>query len=134
MTIELISSGIFGMVPAIYVDVGPKSLQSCVWTSTMTLSMAQIVSMEIILRPITPYLLPMLALSYPLVRITLIVRAMDGGKARQTLKSILMMVWSYFALNLPYAILLVAESVGHVTKVCELIGQFLASKHYLKAL
>lgn len=108
--------GIFGMVPAIYVDVGPKSLQSCVWTSTMSLSMAQIVSMEIMLRPITPYLLPMLLLSYPLVRMTLVVKSMDQTKARSTLKSILVIVWSYFALNLPYAILLVAESVGHITR------------------
>ena len=39
------------------------------------------------------------------------------SKARSTLKSILVIVWSYFALNLPYAILLVAESVGHITRV-----------------
>ena len=68
------------MVPAIYVDVGPKSLQSCVWTSTMSLSMAQIVSMEIVLRPITPYLLPMLLLSYPLVRMSLVVKSMDQAR------------------------------------------------------
>ena len=39
------------------------------------------------------------------------------SKARSKLKSILVIVWSYFGLNLPYAILLVAESVGHITRV-----------------
>ena len=37
----------------------------------------QIVSMEIVLRPITPYLLPMLLLSYPLVKMSLVVKSMD---------------------------------------------------------
>ena len=42
---------------------------------------------------------------------------LQQSKARSKLKSILVIVWSYFALNLPYAILLVAESVGHITRV-----------------
>ena len=33
--------------------------------------------MEIVLRPITPYLLPMLLLSYPLVKMSLVVKSMD---------------------------------------------------------
>ena len=48
----------------------------------------------------------------------------EQTKARSTLKSILIIVWSYFALNLPYAILLVAESIGHITRV----GQLLCGK------
>jgi hypothetical protein len=59
----------------------------------------------------------MLLLVNPTIKLTLIVRAMETSKARSTLRSILTMVWSYFALNLPYALLLVAESIGHVTKV-----------------
>ena len=50
---------------------------SCLKFEISSFFFVQIVSMEIVLRPITPYLLPMLLLSYPLVRMSLVVKAMD---------------------------------------------------------
>lgn len=106
------------MVPAIYVDVGPNGLQACVWTNSMSLSAAQILSMELILRPITPYILPMIVLLYPLVKTTLAAHAMAAdAKAKWTLMASVVIVWSYFACNLLYALLLIAESVGHLMPV-----------------
>ena len=78
--------GLFGMVPAMYVDLSPDR-QSCIWTPSMWLTLSHVVSMEVffwwwmspctwswiknpipafahssslkvILRPITPYLIP----------------------------------------------------------------------------
>lgn len=100
--------GLFGMVPAMYVDLSPDRL-SCGWTYSMSLTLGQVVSMELILRPLTPYLLPGLLLAFP---ITFLFRRLpevtEPGRAA-TLRTILILVSSYFILNSPYAINLVVE-------------------------
>ena len=40
--------GLFGMVPAMYVDLAPDR-QSCIWTTSMYLTLSHVVSMEVTL-------------------------------------------------------------------------------------
>ena len=40
--------GLFGMVPAMYVDLAPDR-QSCIWTPSMWLTLSHVVSMEVTL-------------------------------------------------------------------------------------
>ena len=40
--------GLFGMVPAMYVDLAPDR-QSCIWTPSMWLTLSHVVSMEVVL-------------------------------------------------------------------------------------
>ena len=39
--------GLFGMVPAMYVDLAPDR-QSCIWTPSMWLTLSHVVSMEVV--------------------------------------------------------------------------------------
>ena len=41
------SQGLFGMVPAMYVNLAPDR-QSCIWTPSMWLTLSHVVSMEVI--------------------------------------------------------------------------------------
>lgn len=105
--------GVFGMVPAMYVDVSP-TFKHCVWTPTMDLSNFQIYSMELVIRPLTPYLIPALLLAYPLFKVTTTYRCMDEGKAKPIVFTILTITWSYFIMNLPYALVLVRETSSQI--------------------
>lgn len=108
--------GVFGMVPAMYVDVSP-TFKHCVWTPTMDLSNFQIYSMELVIRPLTPYLIPALLLAYPLFKVTTTYRCMDEGKAKPIVFTILTITWSYFIMNLPYALVLVRETSSQILGV-----------------
>ena len=41
----LFFAALFGITPAVYVDVGPQNLQSCIWTPTLKLGPAHIISL-----------------------------------------------------------------------------------------
>jgi ABC-type Fe3+ transport system permease subunit len=75
----------------------------------MSLSLGQVVSMEVLLRPVTPYLLPGL-LALPLI-VTLARRlpAVTEETRRNQLRTVLAIISSYFLLNLPYAINLLVQ-------------------------
>lgn len=109
--------GLFGITAAVYVDmgyVGPQKIPSCVWSPTMSLTASHIVALEITLRPITPYLLPLLLLAFPMFQVTQAIQNMGESKTKSTLHSCVLLVWSYFIMNAPYATLLVVESVAHM--------------------
>ena len=115
------------MAPAVYVDmgfVGPHKAASCVWTSTMALTTNHIVALEITLRPITPYILPLLIVIYPLYTVTKVVQSMDESKTKTTLFSCVLLAWSYFSMNLPYALLLIVESVANITGVSKMNNKY----------
>ena len=105
---NLIFSGLFGMVPAMYIDVYP-TMTICHWTPTMQLTNLEVLSMEITLRPITPYIIPAIVLLYPLYKVTKTFRSMDESKVKSTLFCILVITWSYIAMNIPYAVFLIYE-------------------------
>lgn len=81
------------------------------------LSIFSILVSELICRPITPYLLPLALIIYPLFRATQTVRTMDESKVKSTLFTIMVIVWSFFIMNLPYALLLVTESSAQISQV-----------------
>jgi len=100
--------GLFGMVPAMYVDLAPDR-QSCIWTSSMWLTLSHVVSMEVILRPITPYLIPGLLAIPVIVHLARALPSVEQETRKEKLKTVLAIVASYFLLNLPYAVNLLAE-------------------------
>lgn len=103
--------GVFGMPAAIYVDVDPTYFTMCIWTRTMTLTVGQIISMEMLLRPVVPYMIPSAALCWPLVILSKGLEAIEVPKLRSQIKTILLITWTYILLNLPYSILLITEYV-----------------------
>merc|ERR1712168_47737 len=108
--------GLFGMVPAMYVDLSQDRL-SCSWTYSMSLNLAQVVSMELVLRPLTPYLVPGLILIYPIISMfKLLPEVTEQGRAA-TVRTVLYLVTSYFILNSPYAINLLVEYGLRLTQV-----------------
>jgi len=100
--------GLFGMVPAMYVDLAPDG-QSCGWTTSMPLTLGHVVSMELVLRPITPYLLPGLLCIYPLICVGRLRAGVTEERKHATVTTILCMVVSYFILNAPYSLNLLVE-------------------------
>merc|ERR1711892_160978 len=100
--------GLFGMVPAMYVDLGPYGM-SCGWTSTMDLSLGHVVSMELILRPLSPYLVPGLMAAYPIYHLAKLLPQVTEENKAAKVRTILYLVGSYFILNSPYSINLLVE-------------------------
>jgi len=100
--------GLFGMVPAMYVDLALDG-QSCSWTYSMQLTLGQIVSMELVLRSLSPYLVPCLAVAYPIVQLIRLLPGVEEPQKIATLRTIIYITVSYFVLNSPYAINLIVE-------------------------
>jgi len=100
--------GLFGMVPAMYVDLGYNG-HSCSWTQSMQLSLGQIVSMELILRSLSPYVVPCLVVVYPIIRIIQLLPAVQEPYKIATVRTIIFIAISYFMLNSPYAVNLIVE-------------------------
>jgi len=100
--------GLFGMVPAMYVDLGPDG-QSCGWTHSMQLSLGQIVSMELVLRSLSPYVIPFLLLAYPIIRVIRLLPGVQEPHKIATVRTIIYITVSYFMLNSPYAVNLIVE-------------------------
>jgi len=111
--------GLFGMVPAMYVDVHAKSAYRtyCIWTRSMELTSYQVRSMELVMRPLTPYLVPGLAIL--LTEIVLLLRSKSSlhQLSKQVtepnrvsmLATVRSTVLSFFILNSGYAVILLVE-------------------------
>lgn len=68
--------------------------------------------------PAVPFQLPFALLVWPLFRATNVVRAMgEDCKVKSQLFTVLLVVWSFFVMNLPYALLLVTETTAQLTQV-----------------
>jgi len=100
--------GLFGMVPAMYVDLSLDE-QSCSWTHSMHLTLGQIVSMELVLRSLSPYLVPALFLVYPILQLLKLLPGVTEPKKIATVRTILYVSVSYFIFNSPYAVNLIVE-------------------------
>jgi len=100
--------GLFGMVPAMYVDLALDG-QSCSWTYSMQLTLGQIVSMELVLRSLSPYLVPCLVVVYPIVQLVRLLPGVEEPQKIATLRTIIYITVSYFVLNSPYAVNLIVE-------------------------
>jgi len=100
--------GLFGMVPAMYIDMHPRG-QSCSWTPSMNLTRHQVLSMEIIMRPLTPYLLPSLVALPLALYVWRLLAGVEEAIRKARVRCALTLVLSYFLLNVPYAIILLVE-------------------------
>jgi len=90
--------GLFGMVPAMYVDLALGG-HSCSWTYSMHLTLGQVVSMELVLRSLTPYLVPALLVAFPIVQLIKLLPGVEEPNKMATVKTILFITVSYFVLN-----------------------------------
>jgi len=106
--------GLFGMVPAMYVDLSYQG-HSCSWTQSMQLSMGQIVSMELILRSLSPYVVPCLLMVYPIVQVIRLLPGVQEPHKIATVRTIIYITISYFMLNSPYAVNLIVEYAIRLT-------------------
>eukprot|EP00092_Neocalanus_flemingeri_P031052 GFUD01033732.1.p1 GENE.GFUD01033732.1~~GFUD01033732.1.p1 ORF type:complete len:321 (+),score=59.67 GFUD01033732.1:139-1101(+) len=106
--------GLFGMVPAMYVDLAPNEL-NCIWTISMKLTLGQVVSMDLILRSLSPYLVPCLLVIYPVMQLTKLLPGVEEKHKSATVRTILTITVSYFALNSPYAVNLIVEYALHLS-------------------
>lgn len=60
--------------------------------------------MEVLLRAVIPFILPTVLFPWPLLTLRKILAEVDGQKLKSQLSAIMIIGWSYLALNLPYAI------------------------------
>jgi len=100
--------GLFGMVPAMYVDLAITG-QSCSWTHSMQLTVGQIVSMELILRSLSPYILPCFFAVYPIIQLIRLLPGVQEPHKKAIVRTIIYITVSYFILNSPYAVNLIVE-------------------------
>lgn len=100
--------GLFGMVPAMYVDLAANEM-SCYWTPSMKLTLSQIMAMEIILRPITPYLLPGLLMIPVIYKLVKLMSSVEDTRLALTVRTVIYLASSYFLFNGPYATNLLIE-------------------------
>merc|ERR1719369_896086 len=75
----------------------------------MNLTLSQVVSMEIIMRPLIPYVLPSLVCLPLVVYLSRHLPDVQEVNRKAKLRIIFIIVASYFLLNLPYAITLLVE-------------------------
>ena len=78
--------------------------QQCVWTPTMTLSKADIVSLEVLLRALIPYVIPAIVFPYPLLILYKTSQDIVGTKLKMQIRIIINIVSVYMLVNLPYSI------------------------------
>lgn len=108
LLIMALVEGLFGMVPAMYIDLSPNHLY-CGFTASMNLTLSQVVSMEILLRPVIPYILPAIIGLPMVVYLHKMLPDVQEATRKTKLKIVLLVVGSYFLINLPYAIILCVE-------------------------
>lgn len=104
--------GLFGIAPAVYVDYN-WYWNACVWAYGVSTTTEQI-AMELILRPILPYIIPSFLLIYPLVKIVNNISNIDEPNRRAIIKIACILSISYIAMNSLYAVILIAEYVMQI--------------------
>ena len=101
----LFTEGVFGMVPAIYMDVSTDGA-NCNSTQTLTMSVEAFVSAHMFFQSIFPYLLPFILMTYPiyqLIRNYKIIISDDFD--RDIVRNIIIISTSYMAIYTPLALL-----------------------------
>ena len=96
----------------ILLQVLPNFPDHCVWSPTLKLTSAQIVSMEIMLRPVIPYMIPALLLPWPLIILRSTLTSVEGSKLKCQIQTIIIIGWSYICLNIPYSLTFLAHYVS----------------------
>ena len=92
--------------------------QHCIWTPTMSLTQADIVSLEVLLRAVIPYLLPSIFLPYPLMILYKSSQHIDGQRLKLQILIIIKIAMVYIFINLPYSITFLVHYSMMLSKVC----------------
>jgi hypothetical protein len=99
--------GVFGIAPAVYLDVGLNRL-NCVWAYQVSTPNEQ-VAMEIMLRPIVPYVIPSLLMIYPIIRLIENLTDVEETNRKVVVKISIILAITYIAFNSLYALILLVE-------------------------
>ena len=90
--------GVTGMVPAIFTDVD-DTWERCDFTHTSSMNLKAFLIMQILLSTILPYLIPFIAIMYPLVKLSKSMLDIEESNARNcTIRSVLV-VWTHIVLR-----------------------------------
>jgi len=113
--------GLFGMVPAMYVDVSVKeNLRTrCIYSQTMTIGFHQVTSMVLILRSLTPYVFPWLGVlisevwfSFTSASSLLHLQRREHElqpAVRSRLAIVPAILVTFFSMNMPFAVIILTE-------------------------
>ena len=86
------------MVPAIFTDVDEK-FERCDFTHTDAMNLKTFLVVQIFLSTVLPYIIPFVAITYPLIKLSkLMLDIEDGGVRNCTIRSIIV-VWAHIALR-----------------------------------
>ena len=96
--------GVFGMVPAIYMDVSADGV-SCNSTQTLTMSVEAFVSAHMLFQSIFPYLLPFILMIYPMFQLIRNYKSISDVFERDIVRNIIIISTSYMAIYTPLALL-----------------------------
>lgn len=100
--------GLFGMAPAVYLDVDPWTSSHCIWAENVSTEHERN-AMEMLLRPIVPYIIPSLLLIYPLYRLITSLVNVEEPNRKATVKISIILAITYIAFNSLYAGILLVE-------------------------
>ena len=86
------------MVPAIFTDVDEK-WERCDFTHTDAMNLKAFLVAQIILSTVLPYLIPFVAIAYPLIKLSKLMLEIEDGSVRNcTIRSVIV-VWAHIALR-----------------------------------
>ena len=94
--------GLFGMVPAIYMDYDGSN---CISTQTYSMSIEGYVAAHVLLHSILPFILPFGILIYPLIELMKNLKKVQDEFKRQILRNVVVLCSSYILIYLPVALL-----------------------------
>ena len=80
-------------------------------------------ALEVILRPLIPYLIPAIVLPWPLMELRRVQASVEGQKLRSQIRTTLCLTWAYIILNVPYAIVFIIHYVALLKDVSSSVGQ-----------
>ena len=67
------------------------------------------VSVEIILKAIVPYIIPSLLMPWPLIQLKKSLISVQAKKLRSQIETIIYVCWAYIILNIPYTIAYIVQ-------------------------
>ena len=105
--------GVFGMVPAIYMDVSSttqdgSSSPQCISTQTLSMSIEGYVAAHLLLQSILPFLLPFVLMLYPLIHLIRRLKigiCHDNFHSKQIVRNVVVLCGSYILIYMPVALL-----------------------------
>ena len=96
--------GVFGMVPAIYMDVASDG-SKCNSTQTLVMSVEAFVSVHMLFQSILPYLFPFVLMIFPLTQMIIHFRSISDVFIKDLVRNVLVLACSYIMTYTPLALL-----------------------------